>query len=175
MCDIDDKNKEELQHKANKITSNPFEMEQTVKSYLVESLSGSHIWLVLRFSEGEIYKQNQPYKYGELFYHTIHFKVFKLEIHHSSCSSDGIPTCVWIEEVQDLGNETLFIGKSSSLSVVPSKFIHSNCIYFTDDSDYICNVGGGHDAGICYVKTGKIEPQFRGTFIHPFSPSLWCI
>lgn len=108
---------------------------------------------------------------GSFFYHTVNFKVFKLEVNYSN-SNDVIQTCTWIQEVKDLGNEALFIGQASSKSVASSEFIKPNSIYFTDDSQRMCYVSGGHDMGIFNLETRKIQPHFQGISIHPFSPSL---
>ena len=57
-----------------KIISVFVEQENNIQAYMVESLPGSHVWLVLCFREEEIYKREGSYTYGRPFYSTINFK-----------------------------------------------------------------------------------------------------
>lgn len=74
-----------------------------------------------------------------------------------------------------MGNEALFIGRNSSVSLASSEFIKPNSIYFTDDENLFLDDGGGHDMGIFNIETGIIEPHFPGTSLHRFTPPVWYI
>lgn len=142
--------------------------------YLIESSSRSHIWVVLRLRKGNFFEKD-PIILGDFWFYTSDFKIFKLEAHYHDDVIPPYTSYTWSEEVKNLGNEALFLGRSSSISVASSEFIQPNSIYFTDDSILISNVGGGHDMGIYNVETGKIQPHFQETSVHPFSPPLWYI
>ncbi|GAU24931.1 hypothetical protein TSUD_311660 [Trifolium subterraneum] len=57
------------------------------------------------------------------------------------------------EEIQTLGEHSVFIGKNSSLYFSAADFVgcRPNCIYFTDDA-------GKHDFGIYNVSSKRIDP-----------------
>ncbi|XP_074355942.1 F-box protein At2g26160-like [Apium graveolens] len=169
-CDVDDK-KEEGQ--CIQITSVPVEKDDLVTSYLIESLLGSHLWVVLRFRKGVYYEASSRRRY-----YTSDFLVFKLEIiqYRSTNFDDIASSCKWSGEVNSIGNEALFIGRNSSISLAAtSEFIKPNSIYFTDDGEFFHGDGGGHDMGIFNIKNGAIEPHYPGTSIHRFTPPVWYI
>nr|GEV94752.1 cytochrome P450 [Tanacetum cinerariifolium] len=66
--------------------------------------------------------------------------------------------------VKDLGQKTLFVGHSLAFWVEdPTWVIKSNCIYFTDDVDFLyagSRHGGGGDMRIYHLSNGTIEPHF---------------
>ncbi|GKE51830.1 ribonuclease H-like domain-containing protein [Tanacetum coccineum] len=60
--------------------------------------------------------------------------------------------------VNDLGKKTLFVGQSSSFWIKDTTgVIKSNCIYSTDDDDYLYNTS--EDMGIYHLSDKTIEPH----------------
>ncbi|KAL8106629.1 putative F-box protein At5g55150 isoform X2 [Apium graveolens] len=140
------------------------------QKYLVESSSGSELFLIVRYRKTKSVKQSLS---TVLTYCTKNFAVWKLDLkYHDSLE---VPSCTLTEE-KNLGNEAIFVGRASSLSVSSSEIIKPNSIYFTDDyCELYLRTGGGHDMGIFDMERRTIEPHFPGKSIHPISPPLWCI
>lgn len=79
------------------------------------------------------------------------------------------------EDVDDLGNRSLFLGFSASLAV-EQYGCKANHIYFTDDCSiafYYSEKGGGKDMGIYNLFDNTIEPHYAGESYHRFSPPIW--
>ncbi|KAF3685639.1 hypothetical protein FXO37_00414 [Capsicum annuum] len=79
------------------------------------------------------------------------------------------------DEVDDLGNRSLFLGYSASLAV-EQYGCRANHIYFTDDC--ICafrfsEKGGGKDMGAYNLFEDTIEPFYTDESYHKFSPPIW--
>lgn len=164
MCDIEHSGGP----RATKIGGLPFETFQDRK-YLVESVSGTLFLLLHNCKKKNFYPCLRRTKYR-----TAKFLVWRVELQYSD-DSFQIPTCSLIEE-KNLGNQAIFVGRGSSVSVTPSETIRPNCIYFTDDrDDCYFRKGGGHDMGIFNMEDRTIEPHFPGKSIHFISPPLWYI
>ncbi|KAF8412279.1 hypothetical protein HHK36_000240 [Tetracentron sinense] len=101
-------------------------------------------------------------------YQTTKFRVFKPDLSKSNGE--------WVE-LKNLGDRALFLGQSTSMSIVASDFpkCKANCIYFTDDNEepYICNPeGGGKDMGIFNLEDGRFESHYTGYSRCRLSPPL---
>lgn len=90
---------------------------------------------------------------------TTHFEVFELDVKTGK-----------VEEVQSLGNTSIFIGSNSSFSVEVNES-HSvshgfkpNCIYYTDDQDIspFATSANGFEAYVYDFKTEKFDSYYRG-------------
>lgn len=99
------------------------------------------------------------------------FRVFKVDLF-----SDG---CRW-EEIQSLGDNALFLGHNSSISVEASKFpgIKPNCIYYTDDCLGMMvfpkrKREEGKDAGIYNLEDRSKTTLNQGESCSLFYPTLW--
>ncbi|KAF4375822.1 hypothetical protein F8388_014544 [Cannabis sativa] len=106
------------------------------KKYLVESYKGDLL-------------QVQRYVYMETFRVTTCFDVFKWSFDRSN----------W-EEISDLGDEALFVGDNSSVSVdtsLSSTKCQSNCIYFTDDNSVHSNTNNPSDMGVYNLETRSVR------------------
>ncbi|KAF3955653.1 hypothetical protein CMV_019154 [Castanea mollissima] len=96
-------------------------------------------------------------------YVTIGFTVHKL----TRCTQEGsIFKYKWVK-VDSLGDQALFVGNSSSLSLTASSLngIKPNCIYFTDDDlfHFTCTRnGGGFDMGVYRMEDAIIMPHYSG-------------
>ncbi|PON66447.1 F-box domain containing protein [Trema orientale] len=104
-----------------------------LRVYLVESIGGD-LLKVQRFLQ---YNDNKLIK---------SFKVFKLSLDVSR----------WVE-IKSLGDEALFVGDSTSVSVLASNFLgcQENCIYFTNDKDSSgFGEHGPWDLGMYNLETG---------------------
>ncbi|KAK8687426.1 hypothetical protein V6N13_086241 [Hibiscus sabdariffa] len=91
---------------------------------------------------------------GSLLHWTVNFKVFKVERHANDEAR--------LVEINNIGDEALFLGNNSSISVVASRFpgYGSNCIYFTDDTVHFAYpflTCDEIDMGIFNLETGCIE------------------
>ncbi|KAK7851281.1 f-box protein [Quercus suber] len=91
-------------------------------------------------------------------YVTIGFTVLKLKRYTKAGSKDRYK---WVK-VHSLGDQALFVGDKSSMSLSASSFngCKANCIYLTDDHKlyYVSTLnGGGNDIGVFSKKDGKIE------------------
>ncbi|WOH15792.1 hypothetical protein DCAR_0935338 [Daucus carota subsp. sativus] len=155
--------------RATKIASLPFETFQDRK-YLVESVSGSTLFLLVHCCKYKIfYPLPRRSKYR-----TTNFLVWKMEIQDCDDCLE-IPSCTLTKE-NNIGNQAIFVGRNTSVSISPSETVRPNCIYFTDDrTDCYHRVGGGHDMGIFSMEDRTIEPHFSGKSIHFISPPLWYI
>ncbi|XP_074289461.1 F-box protein SKIP23-like [Silene latifolia] len=144
--------------------------------YLIQS--GSDLLMVLRYKENVMNGLNRAdpdydYDYDSI-YRTVDFKVYKLNPKEKK----------W-EYIEDLGDLTLFVGDSSSMSTLLAhdKNLQPNCIYFTDDecSDWsMVTELGGHDMGIYDINSAQVLRRFyegtdtRSAFCPPtfFFPQL---
>ncbi|KAK7835558.1 putative f-box protein, partial [Quercus suber] len=85
----------------------------------------------------------------------------------------------WVK-VDSLGDQALFVGNSSSLSLTASSLngIKPNCIYFTDDdlTHFNCTRnGGGFDMGVYRMEDARIMPHYSGQSLSFFCSPLWYI
>ncbi|KAF4386290.1 hypothetical protein G4B88_003507 [Cannabis sativa] len=106
------------------------------KKYLVESYKGDLL-------------QVQRYVYMETFRVTTCFDIFKWSFDRSN----------W-EEISDLGDEALFVGDNSSVSVdtsLSSTKCQSNCIYFTNDYSVHSNINNPSDMGVYNLVTRSVR------------------
>ena len=107
-------------------------------------------------------------------YVTIGFTVQKLK----RCTQEGsIFKYKWVK-VDSLGDQALFVGNSSSLSLTASSLngIKPNCIYFTDDdlTHFNCTRnGGGFDMGVYRMEDARIIPHYSGQSLSFFCSPLW--
>ncbi|KAK8710542.1 hypothetical protein V6N13_145861 [Hibiscus sabdariffa] len=118
--------------------------------YIVES-SGGEILIVERFYS------NSDAGYGSQHHWTVNFKVFKVEQHANDEAR--------LVEVNNIGDDALFLGDNSSISVAASRFLgcRSNCIYFTDDIILFVHpylACGPIDMGIFSLETGCFERYY---------------
>ncbi|XP_049405392.1 uncharacterized protein LOC125868866 [Solanum stenotomum] len=84
------------------------------------------------------------------------------------------------EEIKDLGDRALFVGKSATLAMAIEDDQGSGCkrnhIYFTDDcvdSYFNLEQGGGKDMGVYSMVDGTIVPHYTGQSYHKVTPPLW--
>ncbi|WMV28335.1 hypothetical protein MTR67_021720 [Solanum verrucosum] len=84
------------------------------------------------------------------------------------------------EEIKDLGDRALFVGKSATLDMAIEDDQGSGCkrnhIYFTDDcvdSYFNLEQGGGKDMGVYNMVDGTIVPHYTGQSYHKVTPPLW--
>ncbi|KAF8412272.1 hypothetical protein HHK36_000233 [Tetracentron sinense] len=106
-----------------------------------------------------------------IYYQTIGFRVFSLDLVKRK----------WAE-VKSLGERALFLGDSSSMSIVASHYLgcQPNCIYFTDDSygyySYYSD-GGGKDMGIFNMEDKSIKPHYRidPSCLCKLAPPMWVV
>ncbi|XP_073013893.1 putative F-box protein At3g25750 [Typha latifolia] len=129
------------------------------KRYLVES--SGELLQVIRTLESSLEKA-APERYR-----TVRFCVYRLDM----------STRKW-ERMENLGDDSLFLGLNTSISVVASELIgcRPNCIYFADDicheySDEI--VGRGHDMGVYSLADNSIEKHYTGVSQSTYSPPMW--
>ncbi|XP_060196254.1 F-box protein At2g26160-like [Lycium barbarum] len=105
-------------------------------------------------------------------FETVKFKVYKLDV---------IKGELMEEEINNLGDSTIFLGLGGAASSVDStKFtgVKANHIYFTDQFYYPKRLvtgegGGGRDMGAYNLEDGKIESFYPGLSISPISPPAW--
>ncbi|XP_058203106.1 F-box protein SKIP23-like [Rhododendron vialii] len=115
--------------------------------------------------EETLYNFDEP----RIHYGVQEFRVFKVDL-----LSDG-----WTSElIQSLGDNALFLGDSSSISIEASKFpgIRPNCIYYTDDNweAYIYSKqGGGKDTGIYNLEDRSRTAFYQGVSRSRVCPPLW--
>lgn len=135
--------------------------------YLVESDSDGVLWVVAR-KGGQFRECGDP-----LGYETWGFQV--LEVNLSSNK--------W-KEINNLGNRSIFLGFSSSLSIDTSNnpYCRPNCIYFTDDciscywmwDEEDKPIGeGGKDLGIYSLEDRSFHPLLKGQSCHLLNPPMW--
>ncbi|KAH0671927.1 hypothetical protein KY284_023014 [Solanum tuberosum] len=85
------------------------------------------------------------------------------------------------EEIKDLGDRALFVGKSATLAMAieeddQGSGYKRNHIYFTDDcvdSYFNLEQGGGKDMGVYNMVDGTIVPHYTGQSYHKVTPPLW--
>ncbi|KAL4600936.1 hypothetical protein ACB092_11G235900 [Castanea dentata] len=153
------------------------ETEDYIHKYLVE-LSGD-LLLVSRIQGGTHYQDNEFIKdesKDENLYVTLGFTVLKLE-----CSTEvkNKNEYKWVN-VDSLGDQALFVGGNSSVSLSASSFngCKANCIYFTDDNfDFFLATlnGGGYNMGVFSMEDGNIKQHYREEFLSYFAPPVWYI
>ncbi|XP_062100794.1 F-box protein SKIP23-like [Humulus lupulus] len=126
--------------------------------YLVSSKDG--LVLVSRYLELD-------HDNSEELYRTVGFDVFRL---------DWSEEPKW-EKVTDLGDQMLFIGQNSSLSLSASGFpgCVGNCIYFTDDYSELNyeSVFGECDSGIFRLCDGTIEGKWNSHCTDYWPTPIW--
>uniref|UniRef100_A0A7N2LBQ0 KIB1-4 beta-propeller domain-containing protein n=1 Tax=Quercus lobata TaxID=97700 RepID=A0A7N2LBQ0_QUELO len=98
-------------------------------------------------------------------YLTIGFTVLKLK----RCTQAGSKYRYKWVKVHSLGDQALFVGDNSSVSLSASSFngCKANCIYFTDDNklNYAYTAeGGGYDIGAFRMQERKIEHPYLVQF-----------
>ncbi|KAL5723497.1 hypothetical protein ACHQM5_006892 [Ranunculus cassubicifolius] len=64
-------------------------------------------------------------------------------------------------ELLNLRNYSLFLGKNTSVSVLASGSIKENCIYYTDDRDFKSDKSWGHDMGVFNMEGNDIQPHYN--------------
>ncbi|KAJ4722823.1 F-box protein SKIP23-like [Melia azedarach] len=136
--------------------------------YLVESTKGD-VMLVVRFIGELVTEDDEAVHEEDLLteedthplvcpYKTLLFHVYKLDFDQKK----------WTE-VDNLGDEALFLGGNHSISVSVSSsvleyYCKGNSIYFTDDywdrmnEDYLY---GGHDMGVFSLEEDKVQPFYE--------------
>ena len=108
-------------------------------------------------------------------YLTIGFTILKLE-----CSTKVRSKYKYKRvKVDNLGDQALFVGDSSSVSLSPSSFngCKANCIYFTYDNIELYEEtlnGGGYDMGVFNMKDGTLDKHYPESFSY-YSTPLWFI
>nr|POE57931.1 f-box protein [Quercus suber] len=112
----------------------------------------------------------------EIPYVTTGFKILKLE---SSSEVKSKNEYDWVN-VDSLGDQALFVGDNSSMSLSASSFngCKANCIYFTDDNVDCypnCLNGGGYDMGVFSMEDGTIKQHYKGKSLSSFAPPVWFI
>ncbi|KAL5570062.1 hypothetical protein UlMin_026637 [Ulmus minor] len=102
---------------------------------------------------------------------TEKFNVFKLDMEQQR----------WIG-IKDLGDESLFLGDNSSISISTSNFVscQCNCIYFTHDQDLVRSNKSGHiDIGVYNMETESSTLHFNidsSTFTKMFRRApIWLV
>nr|POE74253.1 hypothetical protein CFP56_44612 [Quercus suber] len=96
-------------------------------------------------------------------YLTIGFTILKLECSTKVRSKYKYKRVM----VDNLGDQVLFVGDSSSMSSSPSSFngCKANCVYFTDDykKGFSSTLNGGwFDIGVFSMEDGNINQHYRG-------------
>ena len=109
-------------------------------------------------------------------YLTIGFTVLRLK----RCTQAGSKYRYKWVKVHCLGDQALFVGDNSSVSLSASSFngCKANCIYFTDDNKLnyaYTSEGGGYDIGAFRMEERKIEHPYPGESLSFFSTPLWYI
>ncbi|XP_027772984.1 putative F-box protein At1g65770 [Solanum pennellii] len=133
-----------------------------------EFICGMHLYIV--HSQGELFviTRDGIFPHPETkTYGVKEFIVFKVDVDNESH-----------DEVNDLGNTSLFLGFSASVAVddVQQYGCRANHIYFTDDCScayYAIEKGGGKDMGIYNLLDDTIEPHYTGESYHRFTPPIW--
>ena len=156
------------------------ETEDYIHKYLVES-SGD-LFLVSRIQGGTHYQDNEfinddsedeDESEDENPYVTLGFIVLKLECSNEVKNKNEYE---WVN-VDSLGDQALFVGGNSSVSLSASSFngCKANCIYFTDDNfDFFLATlnGGGYDMGVFSMEDGNIKQHYRGESLSYFAPPV---
>ena len=83
-------------------------------------------------------------------------------------------------KVDSLGDQALFVGDSSSLSLTALSLngIKPNCIYVIDDDLLVFHCthnGGGFDMGMFSMENATIKPLYSGQSLSFFCSPLWYI
>ncbi|KAF6151395.1 hypothetical protein GIB67_012255 [Kingdonia uniflora] len=124
------------------------------KRYLAEM--GGELLIVTRYMDtpSDVRKERLNY------YRTYLFEVFRLRLKRGKQR--------WAK-VDYFGDYMLFVGNNSSFSLCAREFPGSraNCIYFTDDYNYLHQQGklGGHDIGVFNMETGKVNQLPNKTWL----------
>ncbi|KAI8569280.1 hypothetical protein RHMOL_Rhmol02G0266700 [Rhododendron molle] len=91
-------------------------------------------------------------------YETKEFRLFKVDL----------KDLAWAEELHSLGDNALFVGHNSSISVRASNFqgIRPNCIYYTNDYFYkggsrFFERGGKEDTGIYNMEDRSVTLRYK--------------
>ncbi|KAK8710541.1 hypothetical protein V6N13_145860 [Hibiscus sabdariffa] len=124
--------------------------------------AGIALKYIVESSDGEILIVQRFYTTSDagdesLHHWTVNFKVFKVERHATDEAR--------LVEINNIGDEALFLGDNSSISVVASRFpgCRSNCIYFTDDIIFFVHPylpSGPIDMGIFSLLTGCFDRYY---------------
>ena len=106
----------------------------------------------------------------EIPYVTTGFKILKLQ-----CSAEvkSKTEYEWVN-VDSLGDQALFLGGNSSVSLSASSFngCKVNCIYFTDDNfDYsTASLNGlAYDMGVFSMEDGTSKQHYKGKYLSSFN------
>ncbi|KAK0586483.1 hypothetical protein LWI29_007793 [Acer saccharum] len=143
------------------VANMPYNIPHWDKAYIVESLG--RLLVVMR--DGVC---GRPIKEGSIgiTYGTTEFRVYEVDL-----STDN-----WTR-IKDLGNTSLFLGHSSSMSIESDGvYAKPNRIYFTDDcleAYWFIKNGGGKDMGIYNIEDGSIEPYLLEDSRHRLTPPMW--
>nr|XP_023913250.1 F-box protein At2g17690-like [Quercus suber] len=170
------------------IAPHPPATEEIIQMYIVESsgdllvvsrFRGGHFFLEddtededseddiedenIHESEGEGEGEDEEEKINDNPYVTIGFTILKLECSTKVRSKYKYK---W-GKVDSLGDQALFVGDNSSVSLSASSFngCKANCIYYTDDYvevfPFTLN-GGGYDMGVFSVEDGEYKHHYEG-------------
>ncbi|KAL5711024.1 hypothetical protein ACHQM5_021524 [Ranunculus cassubicifolius] len=128
------------------------------KYYLVEWLG--NLLLVARYFTSY---ETHP------FYETNRFEVYIFDFNNNE----------W-EEVESLGEHSLFLGFNTSVSLLISEYspFQRNCVYFTDNNSIAFfgdDMEGGHDMGVFDLNDKTIKPHYDELSTSFHSPPLWII
>ncbi|KAK8673679.1 hypothetical protein V6N13_111997 [Hibiscus sabdariffa] len=141
--------------------SNSFEEKMVIPPKHYEEV-GIALKYIVESCDGEILIVQRFYTTSDagdesLHHWTVNFKVFKVERHATDEAR--------LVEINNIGDEVLFLGDNSSISVVTSRFpgCRSNCIYFTDDIILFVHPylpSGPIDMGIFSLETGCFDRYY---------------
>ncbi|KAL4352365.1 hypothetical protein GQ457_06G038630 [Hibiscus cannabinus] len=141
--------------------SNSFEEKMVIPPKHYEE-AGIALKYIMESSDGEILIVQRFYTTSDagdesLHHWTVNFKVFKVERHANDEAR--------LVQINNIGDEALFLGDNSSISVVASRFpgCRSNCIYFTDDIILFAHpyrASGPIDMGIFSLETGCFDRYY---------------
>ncbi|TXG50526.1 hypothetical protein EZV62_023050 [Acer yangbiense] len=146
---------------AQQVANMPDNIPLCEKVYIVESLG--RLLVVIRdgVSLRPIKKESSQTTYGN-----YGFRVYEVDLSTNN----------WTR-IKDMGNTTLFLGHSSSMSIESDGvYAKPNRIYFTDDcidAYWFKKKGGGKDMGIYNIEDGSIEPYLLGDSRHRLTPPMW--
>ncbi|XP_060210207.1 probable F-box protein At1g65740, partial [Lycium barbarum] len=133
--------------------------------YLVEI---SNALFIVTRSFGEKEKTNPDAPNGIGCYYTAKFKVYQLDVSKST-----------LNEVITLGESSVFLGRSGSMSIDSSRFtgVKPNRIYFIDDMmdqyRFCEGGGGGRDMGAYNLEDGSFESFYPGLSLSPICRPTW--
>ena len=109
-------------------------------------------------------------------YVTIGFTIKRLK----RCTQQGSKFKYKWVKVDSLGDQALFVGDSSSLSLTALSLngMKPNCIYVTDDDLPLLHCthnGGGFHMGVFSMENATIKPLYSGQSLSFFCSPLWYI